>query len=87
MQSTAADAEKYLQEFGEIGDGLKKLRAEIARLGGGGGTIQPLYGPAIRYAAQSGDADKISAIAKQAEDWLAQADDVRSALSDLKSKL
>lgn len=88
MQSTAADAESYLREFGEIGDGLKKLRAEIARLGGGhgGGAAVPLYGVVIRGAIESGDPAKMSAVAQQAEEWLKQAEDVRSALAELKGK-
>jgi hypothetical protein len=84
MRQVAADAESYLQEYGEIGDGLKRLRAEIERLGGGGITPQPLYGPAIRYAIQSGSADKMQEVAKQAEDWLSHADEVRAALNELR---
>jgi hypothetical protein len=82
MKQVADDAEKYLQEFGEIGDGLKKLRAAIG--GGGGAAPQPLYASAIRYAIQSGDAGKMQEVAQQAEDWLRQADDVRAALSELR---
>lgn len=89
MQAVAADAENYLKEFGEIGDGLKKLYAAIGSYGGGGhgGAIQPLYGVVIRGAIASGDPSKMSAVAQQAEEWLKQAEDVRSALSELKSKL
>jgi len=82
MRQVADEAEKYLQEYGEIGDGLKKLRAAIG--GGGGAAPQPLYASAIRYAVQSGDADKMKEVAQQAEDWLSQADDVRSALAELR---
>jgi hypothetical protein len=87
MKQVADDAEKYLQEFGEIGDGLKKLRAAIAGPSHGGGTVQPLYAPAIRYAIQSGDVDKMRALAAQAEETLGQADDVRSALAELKAAI
>jgi hypothetical protein len=82
MRKVADDAERYLQEYGEIGDGLKKLRAAIG--GGGGAAPQPLYASAIRYAVQSGDTDKMKEVAQQAEDWLSQADDVRAALSELR---
>jgi hypothetical protein len=81
MRQVADDAERYLQEFGEIGDGLKKLRAAIGR---GGNAAVPLYASAIRHAVQSGDADKMKEVARQAEDWLSQADDVRAALSELR---
>ena len=86
MRQVADDAEKYLQEYGEIGDGLKKLRAAI---GGGsyGGGIHTLYGPALRAAAESGDTDKLKELAQQAEDALRQADDVRTALEDVRGKL
>lgn len=88
MQKVAAAAESYLQEYGEIGDGLKKLHAEIGRLSGTGGAVfQPLYGVAIREAMQSGDPGKMQTIAKQAEDWLNQADEVRSALADLRKAM
>lgn len=80
MKQVADDAEKYLQEFGEIGEGLKKLRAAI----GGTAPAQPLYGVAIRDAIDSGDAGRMGAIAQQAEEWLAQADDVRAALAELR---
>lgn len=87
MRNTANDAERYLQEFGEIGDGLRKLRAEINRIGGSGGSPpMPLYAPAIRWAVQSGDVDKMREVASQAESWLAQADEVRAALADLRGK-
>ena len=82
MRQVADEAEKYLQEYGEIGDGLKKLRAAIG--GGGGNAAVPLYASAIRYAVQSGDADKMKEVARQAEDWLSQADDVRAALAELR---
>jgi hypothetical protein len=86
MNKVASDAESYLKEYGEIGDGLKKLRAEIDRIGGGsGGGFHPLYGVAIRNAIASGDADKMKAVASQAEYWLKQADDVRAALTELKN--
>ena len=87
MQQTADDAESYLKEYGEIGDGLKKLRAAIEGAGGGGGYgggIRPLYGVAIRAAIASGDAGQMKAVAQQAEDWLKQADEVRDALAELK---
>jgi dihydrodipicolinate synthase/N-acetylneuraminate lyase len=89
MQQVASDAESYLKEFGEIGDGLKKLRAEIARLGGGAGGgggyggIIPLYAAAMQEAVKSGDSGKMKEVAQQAEDYLKQADEVRSALDDL----
>jgi hypothetical protein len=82
MRQVADDAEKYLQEFGEIGDGLKKLRAAIG--GPSGSAAIPLYAPTIRAAVQSGDADKMREVAQQAEDWLKQADDVRAALAELR---
>jgi hypothetical protein len=85
MQQTAADAESYLKEYGEIGDGLQKLRAAIESAGGGyGGGIRPLYGVAIHAAIASGDAGQMKAVAQQAEDWLKQADEVRDALAELK---
>jgi len=89
MQKTAADAESYLKEYGEIGDSLKKLKAEIDRLGSGGGSgsIIPMYAPAMRAAIESGDSDKMKAVAQQAEDWLNQADEVRNALADLKKAI
>jgi hypothetical protein len=83
MRQVADDAEKYLQEFGEIGDGLKKLRAAI----GGGATPQPLYAGAMRAAIASGDTDKMRALAQQAEAALGQADEVRSALADLRAAI
>lgn len=90
MQKVAADAESYLKEYGEIGDGLKKLRAEIERGGGGGGGrsyAQPLYGVVIQEAIESGDAGRMKAVAQQAEDFLKQADEVRAALGDLKKAI
>lgn len=85
MRQVANDAEKYLAEFGEIGDGLKKLRAVISGGGGGpyGGHIQPLYGVVIHDAIESGDANRMRAVAQQAEDFLKQADEVRTAHSEL----
>ncbi len=88
MQKTAADAESYLKEYGEIGDGLKKLNAEIERLGGGAGSggrpiIQPLYAVPIQEAIKSGDSGKMKEVAQQAEAYLKQADEVRAALADL----
>jgi hypothetical protein len=83
MRQVADDAEKYLQEFGEIGDGLKKLRAEIGRHGGS--VAVPLYAVAMRAAMASGDVDHMNNVARQAEDWLSQADEVRAALADLRS--
>ncbi|HEV7645885.1 MAG TPA: DUF1843 domain-containing protein [Pyrinomonadaceae bacterium] len=86
MQQVAGDAESYLKEYGEIGDGLKKLRSEIDRLGGGGGTkpsFQPLYAVAMQEAIKSGDTGKMKEVAQQAEEWLKQADEVRAALGDL----
>ena len=82
MRQVAADAESYLREYGEIGDGLKKLRAALG--GGGGATPQPLYGSAIRHAVQSGDTDRMKEVAQQAEDWLRNADEVRAALDELR---
>jgi len=82
MRQVAADAESYLREYGEIGDGLKKLRAAIG--GGGGAAPQPLYASAIRHAIESGDAARMQEVAQQAEDWLSQADDVRAALNELR---
>jgi hypothetical protein len=87
MRQVADDAEKYLQEYGEIGEGLKKLRAAIGSGGSYGGGIHTLYGPALRAAAASGDTDKMKALAQQAEDALSQADDVRAALAEVRSKL
>jgi hypothetical protein len=86
MKQVADDAEKYLQEFGEIGEGLKKLRAEIGRHGGGA-TPQPLYAGAMRAAIASGDQDNMRALAQQAETALSQADEVRAALADLKAAI
>lgn len=93
MKQTATDAQSYLDQHGEIGDGLKQLHAEIARVGGGGSgsggaggaVFQPLYGVAIRAAIKSGDADQMKAVAQQAQDWLKQADDVRTALTELQN--
>jgi len=89
MQSVAADAEKYLQEFGEISDGLKKLYDAIGHHGGGGGYggIVPLYGVVIRGAIQSGDKAQMQAVAQQAENYLNQVDEIRSALADLKGSM
>jgi hypothetical protein len=88
MQSVAADAEKYLQEFGEIGDGLKKLKDEIGRHGGGQSQVAaPLYAVTIRSAIASNDLEKMKEVAAQAESMLQQADAVRSALSELQGKL
>jgi hypothetical protein len=91
MNKVASDAESYLKEYGEIGDGLKKLRTEIDRIGGAGyggdGGIRPLYGVAIRAAIKSGDAGQMKAVAQQAEDWLKQADDVRDALAELRKTI
>lgn len=83
MRQVADDAEKYLQEYGEIGDGLKKLRAALGG-GAGGSAAVPLYAPTIRHAIQSGDAARMQEVARQAEDWLSQADDVRAALDELR---
>jgi hypothetical protein len=88
MRQVADDAESYLREYGEIGEGLRTLRAEIERVGGGGGygtTALPPYGVAIRAAIASGDSGQMTAVAQQAEDWLKQADDVRAALAELRS--
>lgn len=92
MQSVAADAERYLQEFGEIGDGLKRLKDEIGRIGGGGGGgwgghIQPLYGVVIQEAIASGDPDRMKGVAAQAESLLKQADEVRAAYSGLQDAM
>jgi len=90
MQKTAADAETYLKEYGEIGDGLKKLNAEIDRLGGGAGgrpIIVPLYGVPIYGAIKSGDPAKMKEMAAQAEDYLKQADEVRAAYDELKKAM
>jgi hypothetical protein len=87
MRQVADDAEKYLAEYGEIGEGLKKLRAAIGGGGAYGGGIHTLYGPALRAAAESGDTEKLKKLAQQAEDALRQADDVRTALEDVRGKL
>jgi hypothetical protein len=93
MQKTAGDAEAYLKEYGEIGEGLKKLRSEIERLGGGAGggggrpIIQPLYAVPIQEAIKSGDTGKMKEVAQQAEDYLKQADEVRAALADLQKAM
>ncbi len=87
MQKTAADAESYLKEYGEIGDGLKKLKAEIDRLGGRPSVIVPLYAVPIQDAIASGDAGRMKEVAQQAEDYLAEADKVRAALADLKKAI
>lgn len=89
MKQVAADAEKYLQEYGEIGDGLKKLRAAIGGGGGGGrpSYAQPLYAVVIQEAIASGDTEKMKALAAQAEEHLKQADEVRAALDDLKKAI
>jgi Domain of unknown function (DUF1843) len=88
MKKVAADAESYLKEYGEIGDGLKKLHAEIERVGGGKKIpIQPLYAVPINAAIQSGDLGKMKEMAQQAEDYLSQADEVRSALAELKNAM
>lgn len=92
MQQVAGDAESYLKEYGEIGDGLKKLQAEIERLGGGDGagvkpSFHPLYAVAIQEAIKSGDSGKMKEVSQQAEDWLKQADEVRAALGDLQKAM
>lgn len=86
MQNVAADAEKYLQEFGEIGEGLKKLKDAIGHHGSGN-VLQPLYAPAIQAAIASGDVGKMKEIASQAESMLQQAETVRTALAELQSKI
>jgi hypothetical protein len=87
MQQVAGDAESYLKEYGEIGDGLKKLHAEIERLGGRPAVIVPLYGVPIHDAIASGDVGKMKEMAQQAEAYLKQADEVRSALADLQKAM
>lgn len=83
MKSVAADAEKYLMEYGEIGDGLRKLKSEISRLGDRRTCAIPIYSPCIRATIESGDAGEMKEVAQQAEDWLKHADEVRTALADL----
>ena len=83
MKQVADDAEKYLQEYGEIGEGLKKLRAAIGGGGSYGGGIHTMYAPAMRAAIASGDREKMKELAQQAEAGLKQADEVRAALAEL----
>jgi hypothetical protein len=83
MKQVADDAESYLKEYGEIGDGLKKLKSEIDRLGGRPSVIVPLYGVPIHDAIASGDVGKMKEMAQQAEAYLKQSDEVRAALADL----
>ena len=87
MRQVADDAEKYLQEFGEIGEGLKKLRAAISGGGAYGGGIHTLYAPAMRAAIAAGDTDKMKDLANQAETALGQADEVRSALAEIRMRV
>jgi hypothetical protein len=87
MRQVADDAENYLREFGEIGDGLKRLRAAIGAGGPSGAPAQPLYAVGIRAAIQSGDVDKMKALATQAEGALADADEVRKALDELRAAI
>lgn len=89
MRQVAHDAELYLQEFGEIGEGLRKLRSEIERLAGGshGGAVQPLYGVVIRGAIQSGDPARMQDVALQAQALLSQADEMRDALAELQNAI
>lgn len=87
MKSVADDAQNYLKEFGEIGDGLSRLKAEIDRLGGGGSTPQPLYAPAIRYVIESDDIGKMKAFAEHTQDSGDQTDEVRSALAELQQAI
>lgn len=84
MHDAAADADRYLRELGDVASALKDLHAAIENHAPDKPSHPiPLYGVPIRYAAASGDIDRMKEVAGQAEEWLGQVDEVRAALDEL----
>ena len=65
MEQALSEAEQQLKQYGDLSAAIEILKAEIAKLGATnrGPIIRPLYGRPIEDAIQSGDLDKMKAIA------------------------
>jgi len=88
MRAVAREAESYLAQHGDLSAAIEVLKAELAKRGSlrFSGPIV-MYGVVIHQAIASGDIEKMKAVAKEAEQHLAEHGDVTSALSVLKGEI
>lgn len=86
MKDIQGAAETYLKDHGDVSAALELLKVEIARIKHKSGPI-PLYGVVIHEAIVAGDVGRMQEVLAAAESQLAEAGDVRSALSALHAAL
>lgn len=86
MKKVQQEAEAYLKDHGDVGAALEILKVELAKQGDGSGPI-PLYGVIIHEAVASGDVERMKKVLGEAETQLAEAGDVRAALTALRAEL
>ena len=86
MKTIQSEANAYLKDHGDVGAALELLKAEMERLKQQAGVI-PLYGVIIHEAIASGDCARMKDVLATAEAQLAEAGDVRSALTALRAAL
>lgn len=86
MQAIENEANAYLKDHGDVSAALELLKAELERLKHQTGVV-PLYGVIIHEAIASGDCARMKDVLATAEAQLAEAGDVRAALTALRAAL
>lgn len=86
MENIKQAADAYLKDHGDVSAALEILKSEIAKCKGKSGPV-PLYGVIIHEAIASGDVSRMKDVLAQAETQLAEAGDVRSALTALRAAM
>ena len=88
MREVARQAQAYLAQHGDLAAAIEILKSELAKRGEStfAGPVL-LYGVIIHQAIASGDAKKMQAVARQAEEHLAEYGDVGAALTALKAAI
>ena len=87
MEQALSEAEQQLKQYGDLSAAIEILKAEIAKLGATnrGPIIRPLYGRPIEDAIQSGDLDKMQAIATEAASY--KGSDISAAVKKLHAEI
>lgn len=86
LKAIAEEAESFLDKHGDVSAALEELRTQIAHLEPDD-TPHILYGVPIHEARQSGNLERMKAMAAHAEDWLSKTGDVEAALKALEGEI